>query len=146
MTKTCSIEKIAAELTRRFREANSNTISIKMKCDGKELSLTLCSDSGKTIPAENESILDFDFILVNGGGIAHTLGGEPKRVCTQLREYANRAAEYADSVRRLTEYCESHKDDPTPLGESDAYGFYSDWHKDLFGHRPMGWTVNYLGW
>lgn len=144
--KICSIEKIAAELTRRFKAAGSDTITIKMNADGKELTLTLCSDCGKTVPAENETIMDFDFILVGGTGIAHTMGGEPKAVCRQLQEYEKRAAEYAEDIQKLTAYCEQHKNDPEPTYESDAYGFFSDWHKDLFGHRPNGWNINYLGW
>ena len=147
--KTCSIEAIAAELTKRFADSDTpNECQITMKHDGTVLSLTLCSDGPEKALTHGSglTVMDFDWILVGGKGIAHTMGGKPGDVCRQLQQYAASATQYAKDVEDIKAYCAKHANDPEPFCESAAYEFYSDWHKDLFGHRPIGWTVNARGW
>ena len=134
--------RIKTELERRFRAANTDRIVLTMKADGRPLELALCSDApvGPTFGDPNTTLDDFDWILVYGDGPAVTMGGKPADVVGQLARYEQIVSEHAEERNRLRAFYEAHKDEGIPCCESEAYGAYSDWHKDVFGYRPHGWT------
>lgn len=140
--KKCSPEKIAAELVRRLAALDdcSKGVTITMKHDGRKLHVVPCSDAtgvaqGK-LPAD-AALTQFDWLLVYGDGPANFMGGKPMEVCRQLADYEDLSGKYAAQVRECHAYFEEHRGAPT---RTDDYGWYSDWHKDLFGYRPHGWT------
>lgn len=138
MEKSYNYETILAELNRRFaaRPKGSDHITITMKEDKEILLLRPCLDNPDT---EECPFSEHDWVLVTGEGVAATFGGTPEKVAMQIANYSKEKADYVKSLTGLWNLYNKHKDDTTPCGESSYYEYYSDWHKELFNHRPHGW-------
>lgn len=135
------INRIMEALQKRMRESTGRLcdgIQITMKLDGNVLTLIPCWDDMSKEPADKSRMVlaDADWILVSGEGPAVMMGGKPQSVCRQLAEYEELSKTFWTEREQLRAYYEDHKNDDY----GDSYGWYSDWHKELFGFRPSGWT------
>lgn len=131
MTKKA--EMIKSELTKRFMENRWNSVTITMKHDKNRITLTPCS-----MAYEMRSMDDVEYIMTQGYGPAAWVEGEPEQVFENLASYENLAEHWKEELEKLKAFCAKHENFPY---DSNEYGFYSDWHKDLFRFRPNGWVV-----
>lgn len=116
----------------------NDTVRVAMP-DGRVLALTFCGRKADLL----DPMVDvdrFEWVLVSGGGVSHAMGGTPEQVCGQLEGYSALAAEYENDLAELKAFCRDHagSDDP------EDFGLFSDWHKDVYGYRPHGWTCDAL--
>lgn len=88
-------------------------------------------------PSDVEYYLTHDNVISSGGTIFD--------VCKTIVHYDKEMERYKDEAIRLQEYfeknCLNAWDKPyaeLTERERDALGFFSDWHKDMYGYRPHG--------
>lgn len=103
------------------------TNDIRFICDdGFPIYVTLCGYG------DIKSINDCDYFLVDGD--MPWLGGS--KVDDVLKVINNHSQMKSDSDEEK-EKLRAYKDKYEKLGwPEDTYEFYSDWHKDVHGHRP----------
>lgn len=135
------INRIMEALQKRMRESANRLcdgIQITMKLDGNVLTLIPCWEDPAREPADKSRMVlaEADWVLVCGEGPAVMMGGKPQCVCRQLSEYAELSETFWNEREQLRAYYEDHKDEDY----GDNYSWYSDWHKELFGFRPDGWS------
>lgn len=137
-------QRIFDEIETRMNQSTGRLcdgITITMKTDGNELRLVPCFDNPADEPESMSKLVlaSADYLLVIGSGVAVNMGGKPHKVCHQLATYDELLKKREEDIKKLEDYCHNHQDDDC-FG-SDSFEFYSDWHKDVFGFRPRGWTV-----
>lgn len=123
-----------------LRAERKDTVDITMH-DGKVLTLTFCAGYGDVDMSDPDLDIDqFEYVLVSGGGVSHYMGGEPSKICDQLDDYDVLKMQYDEDVAKLKAYCEANK----ARNDPDEFGFFSDWHKDVYGYRPHDWSCDRL--
>lgn len=63
---------------------------------------------------------------------ANLCGGSIKDVIDTANNIDKYLTDFNDDMAKLKKYFEEHKDN----WDDDSWDFYSDWHKDIYGHRP----------
>lgn len=123
------MNKVKAELIRRFEENNWNEITITMKCDNAVVVITPCTMG--CVPMNK--IEDVDYFLMKCTTI-NTCGSENlDDIVKFLVNYEKEVKENETDIEKCRKYWEKHVKNSTDKYMDD---FYSDWHKDLFGYRP----------
>lgn len=128
-------EKVYAELKKRIEAAGFEAITLKMKCNGDEVTVTPCY-YGKGTPKWE----DIEYFLVDAGMV--NLYGDEK-----LEKVADTIARYEDLLHQADEQIDQLKAYIRKHGEYGSdWSWVSDWHKDLFGHRPHVPTKQIIAW
>lgn len=133
MTK---VEAITAELKKRIEAANFKEIVITMKCNGDKIVITPCNYGYDEKPRWE----DIEYYLVEAG-MVNLCGNESlEKVAETISRYEDLLNESNEDIERLKEYIRKH-------GEFEIdWGWVSDWHKDLFGHRPHVSATQMFAW
>lgn len=118
------------DILNRLSESQWNTISLVVKT-GHTLDIVPCSMT----PITNETTVEF-FII--DGPIPWMCAHNIEELLPQLNEFDKYWAEYTAEKEKLKTYYLQYIKDKNYT--RDEWGFYSDWHKDVFGRRPIGQT------
>lgn len=119
--------RIKEELVKRFEENNWEEIVITMKCDGTKIFIDPCCY------ADNKTLEQVEYFLMNCSTM-NLCGRETiEQVVEVIVEYETMLKESASDVEKCRQYWLKHVKNNTEPYMDD---FYSDWHKELFGHRP----------
>lgn len=110
------------ELRRLIAEAGFEAITVTMKCNRDKVTITPCGYGA-------ESFDDIEFYLLDSPTV--NLCGRDS-----LAEVAEVLLGYADRIREDEEAVEGLKAHIREYGFESDWDFVSDFHKDLFGHRP----------
>lgn len=121
------------ELRNRLEANNFEPITIVMKCNGDDVCITPCSDV-----RDINSFDDIDWYLVDSPSL-NLVGGTLANIADKLDHYAELIKESEEEVEQL-------KDHIRQYGEASDWSWVSDWHKDLFGHRPHVGHEQLIAW
>lgn len=121
------------ELRRLIAEANFEPITVTMKCNGDEITITPCCYS------DTKSFETTEYYLMDGGSMplygSDTLDGVAKSLLRYADEINNRPNEIEELKAHIRKY-----------GMDSDWDFVSDFHKDLFGHRPHVGAERLIVW
>ena len=97
--------------------------------DGVEVVVTPCSYA-----EEITSVDQCDYFLVHGD-MPWMGGSKLEDVVKEINDHARLAEELDNERKELRVFFDKHQ---TEGWNDDAWSWYSDWHKDLYGYRPHG--------
>lgn len=120
------------ELRRLFTESDFEAITVTMKCNGDKVTITPCGYGAKSFD-------DIEFYLIDSPTV--NLCGRERldQVAEALLGYADRIREDEEDIEKLKAYIREYK------YQAD-WGFVSDFHKELFGHRPHVGAERLIAW
>lgn len=118
------IEKIKKELEKRFIESGFKSITITMKVNNDKIVINPCC-----YKADINSFDDIEWYLMDSQKL-NLCGGET------LEYIAKTLARYEELLKEDEEGLKSLKEHIRKYRENSDWDFVSDYHKDLFGHRP----------
>ena len=119
-----NVEMIKKELKKRIENANFKPLTITMKCNGDTIVITPCQ--GYADECNWDTV---EYFLVDSQYLPW-LGADA------LEKVADEIARYEELLKENFEDIEYLKAHIRKYGEESDWGFVSDYHKDLFGHRP----------
>lgn len=114
-------------LRNRIAANNFDTIKLEMKCNGDVVRITPCS----YVPTIT-SFEQVEWYLIDSPSINLAGSKNLSEVADTLDNYANLLNETDDEIDELKQYIINSVKE----GKEIDWGWVSDWHKDLFGHRP----------
>ena len=118
------MERIKKELAKRIEAAKFGEITITMKVNGDRIRITPCSYLPKI-----KSFNDVEYYLMDSCKL-NLCGGETlDYVAKTLTRYDELLDEDAKALESLKAHIRKY-------GEGSDWDFVSDYHKDIFGHRP----------
>ena len=121
-----TLEATMKKLEERFEQTDWESIDITMKCNGDVLRITPCG-YGK-VNKDN-----VEYFLVEGG--TPWMGTDTlEKLAQELIDYSKIIKEHEEEQKEIREYFEEHIKGGDY--EPEEWGWYSDWHKDVFGYRP----------
>lgn len=120
------------ELRRLIAEAGFEAITVTMKYNGDRVTITPCGYRAKSFD-------DIEFYLLDSPTV-NLCGRET------LDEVAHVLLGYADRIREDEEAVEGLKAHIRKYGYESDWDFVSDFHKDLFGHRPHVGADRLIRW
>ena len=121
------------ELRRRISEAGFKAITVTMKCNGDEVVITPCAYGDiNSFDAVEYYLVDSPSVNLCG---SRTLDGVAKELLG-----------YADALKQMDVEVEALKKHIRKWGEESDWDFVSDYHKDLFGHRPHVGHSQLIAW
>ena len=119
------VERIKKELVKRIIDNKFESITITMKCNGDEVIITPCSYVPTIVNFEQ-----IDYFLVDcrlpWAGFDNI-----DKLADFLLHYKDKLTANEEEKKRLHAYYDKYHNTP----EMD-WGWYSDWHKSLYGFRP----------
>lgn len=135
------IKAIKKELLKRFTDAGWDEIKITMTINGDVLTINPCSQVCDNITDESQ----VEWYLVYGSSCTELGGDSLDKLCEQLATYEEMLNSLDNSKKKLRAFFEKHilphkNDKDWKSYESDAFEYYSDWHKDIYGYRPHGFV------
>lgn len=119
---TNMINAIQRELAKRIEEAGFKEVTITMKINGDEITITPC---GYNI----EKWDDIDYFLLDSQKLNLCGDGKLEKVAATIADYDKLLEEDAKALENLKAHIRKY-------GENADWDFVSDYHKDIFGHRP----------
>ena len=123
------MNKVKAELIRRFEGNGFNELKLTMKCDGAVVVITPCTMGFEPM----KKVEDVEWFLMSCTTM-NTCGSEKlDDIAKILVNYEKELKENEEEIEKCRRYWEKHVKNSTDRYMDD---FYSDWHKDLFGYRP----------
>ena len=118
-------ERICNELNRRFIASNYEAITITMNSTNEDITIIPCCY------ISNPTIDDIQYFLIECK--LPWCGSEKlEDVATFIMNYDNEVSENRKEKESLRKFYEAHKNDT----DRDWWNYYSDWYKDVYGHRP----------
>lgn len=117
-------------IANKLAENNWNTTEIKL-ADGSSVCITPCCSGPRSLI---RTIDDCEFFLVDSD-ITCLSDDNIDTIAENLTNITQLRAEDDKEKTRLHRYFEEHEENGW---DSDSWGWYSDWHKDLYGYRPHG--------
>ena len=130
MTK---IEMTANALRQCFESNGFKEIVVTMKCNGDQVSIRPCAYT------EITDISQVMFYTFNSPTV-NLCGSESiDRIADYLLRYEDYIEEDKKSLMDLKKYIRDN-------GKNTDWSFVSDWHKDLFGHRPHVNNDTLIAW
>lgn len=120
---TNMINAIQNELAKRIEAAGFEAITITMKVNGDKITITPCGY------VDIKRWEDIDYFLVDSQIL--TLCGDDR-----LEKVAATIADYDKLLEQDAKDLEDLKAHIRKYGENADWDFVSDYHKDIFGHRP----------
>lgn len=135
--KTYDVNKVIAALRKRFVNSNMLPITLNMKCNGDVVTVTPCSAV--------DPITTFDaveYYLVDSPSLPWLGGDKLETVAKQLAEYELLLEQNAKDKDRLGGMAHWLMSDQAKSKDEweDVYQTYSDFYKDVYGHRPTNVT------
>ena len=118
-------ERIVNELKKRLEESNYQAITIQMKSD---LALITIIPTAIGIV---ESVYDIDYFLVECS-LPWCGNDTLDDVAEFIMNYDMKVQESNKEKQQLKEFYNAHKHD----SNTNWWNYYSDWYKDVYGHRP----------
>ena len=128
------IEMTAKALRQRFESNGFKEIVVTMKCNGDRIRIRPCSYS-----LEITDIGQVDFYMFYSPTVNLTGGETLEYIADYLVNYEEYIEADKRSLRDLKKYIREN-------GEKTDWSFVSDWHKDLFGHRPHVGDETLIAW
>lgn len=128
-------ERIQKELERRIKDANFKAITITMKCNNDNVVITPCW-YGEETPKDFSEV---EYFLVDSG-MVNLYGNDT------LAEVANTIFRYKELLAETDNGIKDLKNHIRKYGDDSDWDFVSDWHKDLFGHRPHVGKAQIIAW
>lgn len=126
-------KRIEKELAKRIEAAGFEAITITMKVNGDRITITPCGYG------DLNSFDDIDFYLMDSWE-TNLCGGETlEYVAKTIARYNDILKEDAEGIEQLKAHIRKH-------GEDSDWDFVSDFHKDLFGHRPHVPNSQVIAW
>lgn len=122
------------ELRRLIAEAGYKAVTVTMKCNGDQVVITPCFN-GLTV----SSFEDIEYYLIDSPSVNFAGKDTLDGVAHVLLDYAKAVKETDDDIEHLKAYIRSH-------GHKSDWDFVSDYHKDLFGHRPHVGADRLIAW
>lgn len=134
MTREQMIERTVAELTKRIVANHFEETKVTMKCNGDVVSIAPCSYLPKITDMKQ-----CDWFLFYSPSV--NLSGDSKieTIAKYLVDYEKLIKESNDDVEQLKAHIRKY-------GERSDWDFVSDFHKDLFGHRPHVSIAQQIAW
>ena len=128
------VTRIKEELERRIEAAGFGAITITMKVNGDHITIKPCG-----YPTHIKSWAEIDWFLMDS---------EVLNLCgsSKLEEVARDIANYEELLKEDAEMLESLKAHIREHGEDSDWDFVSDYHKEIFGHRPHVPTAQIIAW
>lgn len=120
------------ELRRLIAEAGFEAITVTMKCNGDKVTITPCGYGA-------ESFDDIEYYLLDSPTVNLCGRDSLAEVAEVLLGYADRIHEDEEDIERLKAYIREN-------GGASDWGWVSDYHKDLFGHRPHVGADMLIAW
>lgn len=120
---TNMINAIEKELAKRIEAAGFKAITISMKVNNDRITITPCGY------VNIKKWEDIDYFLLDSQKL--NLCGDEK-----LEKIAERIANYDKLLEEDAKALENLKAHIRKYGEKADWDFVSDYHKDIFGHRP----------
>ena len=138
MKEKTAFDKTKKALINKFEASNWERITINMKNSGHKI--TIIPESQLYIKPENLS--QIEWFLVQGSP-THIGGPSLDVLVNDLLRYDRLLIDLENDKKELKAFFDKNlaeeKNNPDfKTYESEAFGIYSDWHKDLFGFRPRG--------
>ena len=128
------INKIKNELAKRIDAAGFRKITITMKVNGDKITITPCGDE-----YELHSFDEVEFYILESQKM-NLCGGETlDYVAKTISRYEELLEEDAQGLKALKAHIRKY-------GENSDWDFVSDYHKDLFGHRPHVPNSQVIAW
>lgn len=121
------------ELRRLISEAGFGDITVTMKCNGDEVTISPCNFSEVKSFENTEYYFVYSPKVMSWGH--ETLDG----VAQFLLSYSELVDEHDEDVERLKAHIREY-------GEDSDWDFVSDYHKDLYGHRPHVGSAKLIAW
>ena len=121
------------ELRRLITEAGFEAITVTMKCNGDKVTIDPCCY------AEKPSFEATEFYLIDSESLPSTGRDTLDEVARYLLKYADLIKENDDDIERLKKYIREY-------GKDSDWSWVSDYHKDLFGHRPHVGADMLIAW
>ena len=121
------------ELRRLITESGFKAITVTMKCNGDNVSIEPCCY------AEKPSFEATEYYLIYSESLPATGRETLDEVARYLLKYADYIKENDDDIDVLKKHIRDY-------GENSDWDFVSDWHKDLFGHRPHVGSEQLIAW
>lgn len=86
----------------------------------------------------NEMTLsDIEFFLVDCNGLPYISNEKLEEVVKTFNNIHELRKTEVSEKEKLRKYFDKHQETGW---DDDSFGFYSDWHKDLYGFRPHGYV------
>ena len=123
------MNKIKAELIRRFEENNWDEITIEMKCDNAKVYITPCTMDINHITKLEQC----EYFLMSCTSMMMYGHDKLEDVVKDIMNYESNLKRNNEEIEKCRQYWLKNIKNSTDKYMDD---FYSDWHKDLFGHRP----------
>ena len=105
----------------------------------KETSFTLADGSVAVITpcayADITTETDIEFYLVDCEGLPYLSDDRLEKVTENFNNILELRNKQDESKIQLRKFFASHEANGW---DSDSWGMYSDWHKDIYGYRPHG--------
>lgn len=117
-------------IANKLAENNWNTTEIKL-ADGSSVYITPCCSGPKS---SIRTIDDCEFFLVDSD-LTYLSDDNLDTIAENLTNITQLRAEDDKEKTRLHHYFEEHEESGW---DNDSWGYYSNWHKDLYGYRPHG--------
>ena len=119
------IEMVVNELVKRFESANWNDITLTMKCNNEEITISPCY-YGDGIP----TVSDIEYYLVYCS-MPWSGNDSLEKIAKFLINYEKELNRQEEEKEKLHQYYVQYVN----TSEMD-WDWYSDWHKDVYGYRP----------
>ena len=116
---------VVNELVKRFTANGWKDLTVTMKCNGDEVTISPCY-YGEATPA----LEDIEYFLVYCS-MPWCGSDKIEKIADLLINYEKELQEQEDDKRKLHNYYVTHVNT-----KKMDWDWYSDWHKDLYGYRP----------
>lgn len=123
------MNKVKAELIKRFEANGFNELELTMKYDGAVVIITPCTMGFEPM----KKVEDVEWFLMSCTTMNTCGSSKLDDIVEFLVNYEKELKENEEEIEKCRKYWEKHVKNSTDRYMDD---FYSDWHKDLFGHRP----------
>ena len=128
------MQRIENELAKRIQDAGFKAITITMNVNNDHITITPCY-YGQTAVSFDE----IDYYLMSSEKL-NLYGGE------KLSDVAKTIVNYEKLLEEDAKALESLKAHIREYGENSDWDFVSDYHKDIFGHRPHVPASQVIAW
>lgn len=129
-----TLERIEAELKNRFEASSFEPITVEMKCNGDKIEIIPCGYF-----AEITSFDQIDWYLMHSQVVNFCGGSKLSDIAKVLNNYQEYLEEDAKALESLKAHIRKY-------GKDSDWDFVSDYHKDIFGHRPHVGVDQIIKW
>lgn len=126
-----TIERTVQKLRKRIVAAQFQEITVRMACNGDEVTIKPCS------VVEPKSFDQVEYYLVFSPSLPWLGGDTLEKIAEQLNGYKKMLEGVEDDKKKLSDIKKQLEQGGIGRDEwDDLYSFYSDYYKDIYGYRP----------